>query len=107
MKDLGEVDQVLGCEIRRCMYTGNITMAQRKYIRKIILRFLGSSNIVHVTTPADPSVHLSKDMCPITAVEIAAMLKIPYREAVGCLLWLSMGTRPDISYAVSQVARFH
>ena len=89
------------------MYTGNITMTQRKYILIINLRFLGSCNIIHVTTPADPSVHLTKDMCPITAAEIAAMLKIPYHEAVGCLLWLSMGTRPDISYAVSQVARFN
>jgi hypothetical protein len=35
------------------------------------------------------------------------MAKIPYREAVGTLLWLSLGTRPDICYAVSQVAKFN
>ena len=29
-----------------------------------------------------------------------------YREVIGCLLWLSMGTRPDITYAVSQRARY-
>ena len=35
------------------------------------------------------------------------MAKVPYREAVGCLIWLAMGTRPDINYAVSQVAKFN
>jgi len=32
--------------------------------------------------------------------------KIPYRELFGCLLWISMGTRPDVSYAVAQCARY-
>jgi hypothetical protein len=32
---------------------------------------------------------------------------VPYRQAVGTLLWLSLGTRPDICYAVSQVAKFN
>ena len=32
--------------------------------------------------------------------------KPPYRELIGCLLWISMGTRPDVSYAVSQCAKF-
>ena len=55
MKDLGEVDQLLGCEIKRDPFTGNITMAQRKYIRELLLRFLGDSNIIDVSTPADLS----------------------------------------------------
>ena len=62
-------------------------MAQKKYIREIILRFLGSCNIVHVTTPADPSDNLTKEMCSTANAKIVAILKIPYREAVGCLLW--------------------
>ena len=46
-------------------------------------------------------------MCPTTPEEKAAMAKVPYREAVGSLIWLPMDTRPDISYAVSQVAKFN
>lgn len=32
--------------------------------------------------------------------------KFPYAEAVGCLMWLSVMSRPDITYHVNQVARF-
>jgi hypothetical protein len=34
------------------------------------------------------------------------MKSVPYREAVGSLMYASMGTRPDITFAVSTVAQF-
>jgi len=35
------------------------------------------------------------------------LTKTPYRVAVGTLLWLLLGTRPDISYAASRVAQYN
>jgi len=32
--------------------------------------------------------------------------KIPFREAVGALIFISIVSRPDISYSVNQVSRF-
>ena len=34
------------------------------------------------------------------------MRNIPYHEAVGSLMYASLGTRPDITYAVQTVSRF-
>ena len=42
---------------------------------------------------------------PITE-ETAKMCNIPYHEAVGSLMYTSLGTRPDITYAVQTLSRF-
>ena len=35
------------------------------------------------------------------------MATFPYAEIIGALLWVQTGTRPDISYAVTTLARFN
>ena len=54
----------------------------------------------------EPKVRLSKSMCPTNPQGRLEMENIPYREAVGSLLWIANGTRPDVAYVVSQVARY-
>ena len=56
--------------------------------------------------PLDPHIQFSTDQCPTTIEEKAAMRAIPYREAVGALNWVTVGTQPDIAFAVGQLARF-
>ena len=54
----------------------------------------------------DPNIQLSHTQTPKSIMEIARMKHIPYRVAVGSLIHLAVGTRPDIAFAVSTVAQF-
>ena len=54
----------------------------------------------------DPSIQLSRSSSPKSIADTARMKNIPYRAAVGSLMYLAVGTRPDIAFAVSTVAQF-
>lgn len=45
-------------------------------------------------------------MCPQTTEEKNEMKNIPYRQAIGSLLFLAMISRPDISFSVNVLSRF-
>jgi len=57
-------------------------------------------------TPIDPSVHLSKDQSPSTPRQFDDVRNVPYREAVGSLMYAAIGTRPDITYAVTALSQY-
>ena len=63
------------------------------------------SNCKSQDVPADPNSRLSKEMCPKD--NTLDHLAVPYREAVGGLMYLMVLSRPDIAFAVSQVSRFN
>ena len=75
-----------------------IFISQEAYINKILKNFemLDAND---VKTPADPSEKL-------TYPTVKTELKLPYRELVGSLLYLSVISRPDITYAVGVVSRY-
>ena len=59
-----------------------------------------------ISTPLSAHFKSSSQLCPSSDEESKYMFKVPYANAVGCLMYLMMCTRPDISHAVSVVSRF-
>lgn len=72
---------------------------QSAFTEKIIEKFR-MANAKPLCMPADPNVRLS----PCTAEDERAT-SVPYREAIGSLVFLASITRPDIAFAVNMVSR--
>ena len=103
--DLGELHWMLGIEVKRTREAGTIHLSQKAYIDSILRRY-NFTDLKPLSTPMDVQVKLTTEQAPTSAAESAMMRDVPYREAVGALNWAALATRPDISFAVSTVARF-
>ena len=106
MRDLGSLSYLIGIEVLRDRPNCKMYLSQRKHLKDILERF-HQSNSRPVSTPLDPDIHLSKDMSPQTPEEVEYMKRVPYLSAVGSLMYLAVGTRPDIAYAVGVLSRFN
>ncbi|CAB1115195.1 unnamed protein product [Ectocarpus sp. CCAP 1310/34] len=95
-KNLGEVKFFLGCAFRRDREAGTIEISQESYIRSVLERF----NVVRTSSiPASPTV------VNRSVMENEEAGDVPFREVVGCAMWIASQTRPDISNVVRAVAR--
>ena len=99
MKDLGEASHLLGMEILR--HGGKTIIKQEKYAKEI-LRRLNVENC----SPARTSMEIGKKIEDSGTENVSGKDKIPYREAVGSLMYLATCTRPDLAMAVSDCSRF-
>ena len=105
LTDLGPVFSLLGIKVTQDLVEKTISLSQQAYIKAIITKF-NFDDLKTCSTPMDPSALLSKSQSPTKLEDIARMRKIPYREAVGSLMYTAMGTRPDIAFAMSTVAQY-
>ena len=77
---------------------------QQRYAQTVAERFeIRKTSMIPVSTGKAP---LSKADGPQNDAEIAEMRGIPYREAVGALIWVSNMIRPDLAYTAHTLAKF-
>lgn len=99
MKDLGPPQKFLGSEIQRDRNNNVLKISQKSYIDKILDRFHMTDCRQHATpmvTKSNPIKHSQTEK---------EVVEAPYREAIGSMLYLSGGTRPDLSYAINVLSR--
>jgi len=97
MKDLGEAKVILGLEIRRDKALGTLKLSQGKYAGHVQEKF-GMAECNPIGPPLEVGLQLVK------AEESDDAL--PYREAVGSVMNLMVGTPPDLAFAIGKLSRF-
>jgi len=103
--DMGDIKWFLGMEITHDHAARTVTLSQTMYINMITHRF-NMQDSHPVLTPLDTSIVLSKDLCPKDDKARQHMKSTPYLATVGPLMYASMATRPDITYATNKLSQF-
>lgn len=98
MKDLKEVKHFLGMDIHRDYQNQIMEISQAGYAEKILKRF-GMSESKPVSTPLDPNVRWVKS-------NDDELTSHPFKELLGCLQYLALVSRPDISAAVNILSKY-
>ena len=101
MKELGEVKFILGMEIDRDHMTGTLMISQTRYIDDVVNRF-NQQDAKAVVNPFKSGMKLTKMQSPAMNAERDDMRSKPYRSFIGCLLYITTFTRPDVAHIVTQ-----
>jgi hypothetical protein len=102
IKDTRSANFILGMKIERGV--NSLKISQELQVNKVLKQF-DMINCKSRDTPSEIA-KLTQVDCPTTEVEIMKMKQLPYESLVGNVLYLSICTRPDISYSVNRVSRF-
>jgi len=105
MTDLGLAKQFLSIELKQIRHSGieYWTISQQRFIKTVLSRF-GMLSCKGVTTPLDQGKLLSK-----ANPEYKSTLTTQQenQKLIGSLMYLMIGTRPDLAYTVSSLSKFN
>lgn len=100
LEDLGEVKRCLCIDFKR--NDARIFLSQEAYTKSMLERF-EMKYCNPVSTPMAVGERLTKE----DTWSSSDGVKPPYRELIGCLLYLARGMRPDIAHAVSVLSQYN
>jgi len=100
MKDLGEVKTYLGINIEYDCKTQSehkLTLDQREYIESLARKYnIEEAKLYCTPMEQNLKVEPAQSVCN----------DIKFRNLIGALLYISTGTKPDVSYSVNYLSRF-
>ena len=99
--DQGDLTWIFGTAIKQDMVKGTVELHQRMYIEDLVQQYSPGKE-------KGRSIPCTSDVLDLeTPNEEGVMLHPQYRTIIGQLMWISIISRPDISFAVSFLARFN
>ncbi|PLW27994.1 hypothetical protein PCASD_26554 [Puccinia coronata f. sp. avenae] len=101
IKYMGDASFLLGMKLDRS--PSGIHLHQSQYIVRKLEEF-GATDLPPSSCPIDPRSHLKK--ASESEVNQFKSLNINYRALIGSLNYLSILTRPDVSFAVSKLSQY-
>ena len=105
MKDLGKTTYCLGLQLEHT--PEGILVHQSNYTRKVLERFNMKDAYPLNTSMVVRSLDVKKDpFRPKEEDEELLGAEYPYLSAIGALMYLANGTRPDIAFVVNLLARY-
>ena len=97
-QDLGETEEFL--RMRITCQKGVISLDQKDYLITV-LKCFNMQNVKEASTPHPSGYNPVPNTLPVDE-----KLHTKYQQAIGSLLYLMLGTRPDITYAVTKMAQY-
>ena len=102
---LGKLNWFLGIGVDQT--SDGVYLSQTKYIEEITNRFAPNAHAVNVMRDVPCTEHgLAKLSLAKDAMERERASKLPYLALIGSLLYVSTMTRPDVSFALSQLCQY-
>ena len=98
--DLGEVTKFLPMKVHK--ESSKISLDQCAYLETVLER-CGMQNCKSATTPL-PAGYIPEPLSLEAAID--PELRRSYQMVIGSLLYLMLGTRPDIAFPVTKLAQF-
>ena len=107
VSSMGGFDVYLGIKIERDFDGQKIFISQTSYIEQMAHKFQVVSDSV-TRTPFEQNfyVDIDAELSAMTEFDKDFVSNFPYRQIVGCLLFVTICTRFDISYAISYLSRY-
>ena len=97
-RDLGETKEYLGIRIIRDQKRQTLTLDQCVYVEKVLKRFeMHKSAWTPLPTGYNPK---------ISETKATSDLRSQYQSVIGSLLYIMLGTPPDIAFAVIRISQF-
>jgi hypothetical protein len=94
-----EANHFVGLSIFRNRKEKTLYLSQPEYTEKILQRF-HMDGCHPVSLPATPGAFLNKEE------NLKKTIQVPFKEAIGSLMYLMLSSRPDIAFALNQASQF-